>query len=124
MAGHTHVDESTEAPESLRYPAEAGMRPGAAGAVHEETPLGRRTTSGIDARPDAISPERARLELRSSEGVDASEEGGAALSALRELGERRERFDGPLVLFNTGSALKYGPRRSAAGVIGRAAAAT
>jgi threonine synthase len=50
------------------------------------------------------------LALRTREGIDASEEGGAALAGLRALLARGERFAGPVVLFNTGSALKYGPR--------------
>ena len=52
------------------------------------------------------------LALREREGVDACEEGGATLAALRQLVTRGERFAGPVVLFNTGSALKYGPPRS------------
>jgi threonine synthase len=48
--------------------------------------------------------------LRACEGIDACEEGGATLAAFRALLERGERFAGPVVLFNTGSALKYGPR--------------
>ncbi len=59
--------------------------------------------------------ERALLEgmsaLRAQEGIDASEEGGAALAGLAELLARRTAFEGPVVLFNTGSALTYGPRR-------------
>ncbi len=50
------------------------------------------------------------LALRAAEGIDAGEEGGAALAALRVLVARDVRFAGPVVLFNTGSALKYGPR--------------
>ncbi|MBD5653635.1 MAG: threonine synthase [Candidatus Eremiobacteraeota bacterium] len=50
------------------------------------------------------------LVMRKSEGIDACEEGGAALAALRQLVARGTRFNGPVVLFNTGSALKYGPR--------------
>jgi threonine synthase len=50
------------------------------------------------------------LTLRRLEGIDAAEEGGAALAGLRALLARNERFAGPVVLFNTGSALKYGPR--------------
>jgi len=46
-------------------------------------------------------------ELRTREGIDACEEGGAALAALRILLSRGTRFAGPIVLFNTGSALKY-----------------
>jgi threonine synthase len=48
--------------------------------------------------------------LHASEGIDATEEGGATLSGLRELLKRGASFDGPVVLFNTGSALKYGSR--------------
>jgi threonine synthase len=48
--------------------------------------------------------------LHAREGIDATEEGGATLSGLRALLARGESFDGPIVLFNTGSALKYGER--------------
>jgi threonine synthase len=48
------------------------------------------------------------MELRALEGIDAAEEGGAALAGLRL--ERDRNFNGPVVLFNTGSALPYGPR--------------
>lgn len=48
--------------------------------------------------------------MRAREGIDACEEGGAALAALRVLVARKTAFAGPVVLFNTGSALKYGPR--------------
>jgi threonine synthase len=50
--------------------------------------------------------------LRTREGVDASEEGGAAFAALRILLDRGALPSGPIVLFNTGSALKYAPRRA------------
>ncbi|MBC5809595.1 MAG: threonine synthase [Candidatus Eremiobacteraeota bacterium] len=48
--------------------------------------------------------------LREREGVDASEEGGAALAGLQQMLAGGSAFDGPVVLFNTGSALKYAPR--------------
>ncbi len=48
--------------------------------------------------------------IRTLEGIDASEEGGAAYAAIAKLVAARLRFDGPVVLFNTGSALKYAPR--------------
>jgi threonine synthase len=54
------------------------------------------------------------LALRTLEGIDASEEGGAALAALRVLATRQWPFAGPVVIFNTGSALKYAPRDAAA----------
>jgi threonine synthase len=51
--------------------------------------------------------------LRAREGIDAGEEGGAALAALRKLVASGRPLSGPVVLFNTGSALKYGPRGTA-----------
>ena len=48
------------------------------------------------------------LEIGSLEGVSAAPEGGAALSALRRAGRRRQdRPRRDVVLFNTGGALKY-----------------
>jgi threonine synthase len=52
--------------------------------------------------------------LRAREGIDAGEEGGAALAALRTLVAAGRHFAGPVVLFNTGSALTYAPRVRAA----------
>ena len=49
-------------------------------------------------------------EMRTLEGVDASEEGGAAVAALRALIAHGVALPEPIVLFNTGSALKYAPR--------------
>jgi threonine synthase len=50
------------------------------------------------------------LALRASEGIDASEEGGAAVAGIVRAVASGMEFDGPVVLFNTGSALKYAPR--------------
>jgi threonine synthase len=50
------------------------------------------------------------LALRSLEGIDASEEGGAAVAGLIGAVARGLEFAGPVVVFNTGSALKYAPR--------------
>ena len=50
------------------------------------------------------------LALRSLEGIDASEEGGAAVAGLFAAIARGFEFSGPVVVFNTGSALKYAPR--------------
>jgi len=61
----------------------------------------------------AVSEKQMRADMQlmnAREGIDATEEGGATLSGLRALLERGVRFDGPVVLFNTGSALKYGVR--------------
>ncbi len=51
--------------------------------------------------------------LRTLEGVDASEEGGATVAALELLIAQRAALPEPVVLFNTGSALKYAPRGEA-----------
>ena len=53
---------------------------------------------------------RDMLALRTIEGIDASEEGGATLAALRALVAAGQRFEGPVILFNTGSAQAYAPR--------------
>ena len=45
--------------------------------------------------------------LRRGEGIDASEEGGATLAALRVLVAERVPLQQPVVLFNTGTAYKY-----------------
>jgi threonine synthase len=53
------------------------------------------------------------LAIRQTEGIDASEEGGATVAALRHALQRGIRPRGSVVLFNTGSALKYAPRAGA-----------
>ncbi len=71
--------------------------------------------SGGDALAiDDAEMERDMLRLRALEGIDACEEGGATVAALRALIARGETFAGPVVLFNTASALKYAPRAAAA----------
>ena len=71
--------------------------------------------SGGDAiAVDDVVMEAEMRYLRSREGIDACEEGGATVAALRQLVARGEAFDGPVVLFNTASALKYAPRTAAA----------
>ncbi len=71
--------------------------------------------SGGDALAiDDAAMEREMRHMRALEGIDACEEGGATLAALRELVARGEKFAGPVVLFNTASALKYAPREAAA----------
>jgi threonine synthase len=69
-----------------------------------------RASRGAALAVSESAMEEGMRDLRALEGIDACEEGGAALAALRELIARGERFTGPIVLFNTGSALKYGPR--------------
>lgn len=48
--------------------------------------------------------------LHRSEGLDATEEGGATLAALRRLLADGVVLPEPIVLFNTATALKYAPR--------------
>jgi len=69
-----------------------------------------RDSRGTALAVDDEMMSREMAALRTSEGIDAGEEGGAALAALRVLAAGGARFAGPVVLFNTGSALKYGPR--------------
>ncbi len=71
-----------------------------------------RASNGTAIAVDEVAMARDMVSLRATEGIDACEEGGAALAALRVLLARGATFDGPIVLFNTGSALKYGPRAS------------
>jgi threonine synthase len=49
-------------------------------------------------------------DLHRCEGIDATEEGGATLSALRQLLEKAVTLSEPVVLFNTATSLKYAPR--------------
>jgi threonine synthase len=61
----------------------------------------------------AVSDRAARAathELHAREGIDATEEGGATLAALRELLASGADLPAPIVLFNTASSLKYAPR--------------
>jgi threonine synthase len=52
-------------------------------------------------------------DLHRYEGIDATEEGGATLAALRSLRASAVELPAPIVLFNTASSLKYAPRESA-----------
>ncbi len=54
--------------------------------------------------------ERAMHDLHRLEGIDATEEAGATLAALRMLLSRRTKLAPPIVLFNTAAAWKYAPR--------------
>ncbi len=55
----------------------------------------------------------AMSELHLREGLDATEEGGATLAALRKLAEENTALPAPIVLFNTATSLKYAPRATA-----------
>jgi len=69
-----------------------------------------RDSGGTAIAVSELAMREAMLALRKVEGIDASEEGGAAVAAFVELSARGMHFDGPVVIFNTGSALKYAPR--------------
>jgi threonine synthase len=58
---------------------------------------------------DAAADEAMR-DLHRNEGIDATEEGGATLAALRLLLSRGVTLPAPIVLFNTATSLKYAPR--------------
>jgi len=94
-------NDATTAAWGLRVPAAIGDRLILAAI---------RASSGtaLAVSDDAMAADMAVL--RTHEGIDACEEGGAALAALRLVLNRSWKLDGPIVLFNTGSALKYGPR--------------
>jgi threonine synthase len=49
-------------------------------------------------------------DLHRREGIDATEEGGATLAALRSLLTSGVELPAPIVLFNTATSLKYAPR--------------
>ncbi|HEY2553997.1 MAG TPA: threonine synthase, partial [Candidatus Cybelea sp.] len=64
----------------------------------------------------AVSDEESAAAMRDihrCEGVDATEEGGATLAALRRLRARGVALPLPIVLFNTAGSLKYAPRGAA-----------
>ncbi|MFY9719052.1 MAG: threonine synthase [Candidatus Cybelea sp.] len=54
--------------------------------------------------------DRAMHDLHRLEGIDATEEGGATLAALRLLLTAGVTLPTPIVLFNTATSLKYAPR--------------
>jgi threonine synthase len=86
---------------------------------------GLRVPSGIgdrlslsavrESRGDALAvadeeADAATRDLHRLEGIDATIEGGAALAGLRALHKRGATLASPIVLFNTGSSLKYASR--------------
>jgi threonine synthase len=63
-----------------------------------------------NGRAIIVSDEQAALatrELHEREGIDATIEGGATLAALRILTAQSVTLRSPIVLFNTGSSMKY-----------------
>jgi threonine synthase len=69
---------------------------------------GHAVTVSDDAADDAMR------ELQRKDGIDATEEGGATLGALKILLSRGAQLPSPIVLFNTASSLKYAPRHVSA----------
>jgi threonine synthase len=69
---------------------------------------GRAVAVSDDAATEAMR------DLHRHEGIDATEEGGATLAALRSLLHGRVALPEPIVLFNTATSLKYAPRRGTA----------
>ncbi len=57
---------------------------------------------------------QAMCDLHRHEGIDATEEGGATLAAVRALLHAGVALSEPIVLFNTATSLKYAPRRDTA----------
>jgi threonine synthase len=73
----------------------------------------RRATSWSNnsaAFPERSSIGEAMRDLHKCEGIDATEEGGATLAALRLLLSKGAALPTPVVLFNTATSLKYAPR--------------
>jgi threonine synthase len=94
----TRVENATTRMWGLRVPGGIGDRLSLA-AVRESR--GTALAVGDDAA------EAAALDLHRREGIDATVEGGATLAALRTLCARGSAPAEPVVLFNTGSSLKY-----------------
>lgn len=71
-----------------------------------------RESRGTAVAVSDDAAEAAMYDLHRLEGIDATEEGGATLAALRVLLSRGVGLAPPIVLFNTGTSLKYAPRSS------------
>lgn len=97
----TRVENASTAAWGLRVPAAIGDRL-ILTALRDSG--GRALAVSESAMKDGMA------RLRRIEGIDASEEGGATLAALRTLVAANVPLRPPIVLFNTGSALKYAPR--------------
>jgi threonine synthase len=69
-----------------------------------------RESHGLALAVSDESADIAMRDLHELEGIDATEEGGATLAALRVLLARGNTLRSPIVLFNTATSLKYTPR--------------
>jgi threonine synthase len=97
----TRVENASTRMWGLRVPGGIGDR------------LSLRALRESHGRAVAVSDdeaEKATSELHRLEGIDATVEGGATLAALRALREAGVTLAAPIVLFNTATSLKYGPR--------------
>lgn len=94
----TPVEKGTTRMWGLRVPGGIGDR---------LTLRALRESLGTALRVADDSADAATSELHRLEGIDATIEGGATLAALRILGTRGVPLNPPIVLFNTGSSLKY-----------------
>ena len=97
----TRVENATTAAWGMRVPAAIGDRLILAAL---------RASGGTAVAVSETSMRDGMRALRTLEGIDASEEGGATVAALKQLIAQRAGLPPPVVLFNTGSALKYAPR--------------
>lgn len=70
-----------------------------------------RESQGFAVAVSDEAADEAMWDLHRHEGVDATEEGGATLAALRALRLRNVALPAPIVLFNTATSFKYAPRR-------------
>jgi threonine synthase len=66
-----------------------------------------RESGGTALRVSDESADAATHDMHRLEGIDATIEGGATLAAMRILVKRGVPMKPPIVLFNTGSSLKY-----------------
>jgi threonine synthase len=99
----TRVENASTRMWGLRVPGGIGDR------------LSLRALRESGGRAIAVSDDEADLGMRDLhrlEGIDATEEGGATLAALRLLLLHGTKLGQPVVLFNTGTSLKYAPRTS------------
>lgn len=102
----TRVENASTRMWGLRVPAGIGDR------------LSLRAVRESHGNAVAVSDDdsdAAMAALHRLEGIDATEEGGATLAALRQLTSSGTALQPPVVLFNTGSSLKYAPRAASTG---------
>jgi threonine synthase len=100
-ASATRVENGTTKMWGLRVPGGIGDR---------LTLRALRESHGHAVAVTDEEADEAMRELHGHHGIDATEEGGATLAALRRLIANGVALSNPIVLFNTASSLKYAPR--------------